>query len=87
MRDAIILARWMALTEFSVLPGWLESQEGVPSVAKALITGITGFAGGHLAAHLLARGDVEVYGVAHAMGYGVGHLERPVPVEIAENPV
>jgi GDP-4-dehydro-6-deoxy-D-mannose reductase len=53
-------------------------------VAKALITGITGFAGGHLAAHLLARGDVEVYGVAHAMGYGVGHLERPVPVVIAD---
>ncbi len=29
---------------------------------KALITGITGFAGSHLAEHLLARGDVEVYG-------------------------
>ena len=53
-------------------------------MARALITGITGFAGGHLAAHLLARGDVEVYGVAHAVGYGVGHLERPVPVEIAD---
>lgn len=29
---------------------------------KALITGITGFAGSHLAEYLLARGDVEVYG-------------------------
>ncbi len=53
-------------------------------MARALITGITGFAGGHLAAHLLARGDTEVYGVAHAMGYGVDHLERPVPVVIAD---
>jgi GDP-4-dehydro-6-deoxy-D-mannose reductase len=53
-------------------------------VARALITGITGFAGGHLAAHLLARGDIEVYGVAHDMGYGVDHLERPVPVVIAD---
>ncbi len=53
-------------------------------MARALITGITGFAGGHLAAHLLARGDTEVYGVAHAMGYGVDHLERPVPLVIAD---
>jgi GDP-4-dehydro-6-deoxy-D-mannose reductase len=53
-------------------------------VARALITGITGFAGGHLAAHLLARGDIEVYGVAHAMGYGVDHLEHPVSVVIAD---
>jgi GDP-4-dehydro-6-deoxy-D-mannose reductase len=53
-------------------------------VARALITGITGFAGGHLAAHLLAQGDIELHGVAHAMGYGVGHLERPVPVTIAD---
>lgn len=30
---------------------------------KALITGITGFAGSHLAEYLLARGDVEVYGL------------------------
>jgi GDP-4-dehydro-6-deoxy-D-mannose reductase len=29
---------------------------------KVLITGITGFAGSHLAEYLLARGDVEVYG-------------------------
>jgi GDP-4-dehydro-6-deoxy-D-mannose reductase len=49
-----------------------------------LITGITGFAGGHLAAHLLALGDVEVYGVAHDKGYGLDHLERPVPVVIAD---
>jgi GDP-4-dehydro-6-deoxy-D-mannose reductase len=53
-------------------------------VVRALITGITGFAGGHLAAHLLARGDVEVYGVAHDKGYGVDHLERPISVVIAD---
>lgn len=53
-------------------------------MARALITGITGFAGGHLAAHLLAQDDVEVYGVAHDMGYGVDHLERPVSVVIAD---
>lgn len=29
---------------------------------RALITGVTGFAGSHLAEHLLAGGDVEVYG-------------------------
>ncbi len=49
---------------------------------KALITGITGFAGGHLAAHLLACGNVEVFGIAHDRGYGLDHLERPVKVVI-----
>ena len=29
---------------------------------RALITGVTGFAGSHMAEYLLARGDVEVYG-------------------------
>jgi GDP-4-dehydro-6-deoxy-D-mannose reductase len=53
-------------------------------VPRALITGITGFAGGHLAAHLQDRGDIDVCGVAHDMGYGVDHLERPVPVVIAD---
>jgi GDP-4-dehydro-6-deoxy-D-mannose reductase len=49
---------------------------------RALITGITGFAGGHLAAHLLARGDVEVFGIADDLCYGLDHLERPVEVVI-----
>ena len=53
-------------------------------MTRALITGITGFAGGHLAAHLLALGDVQVYGVAHDKGYGLDHLEHPVPVAIAD---
>jgi len=53
-------------------------------VTRALITGITGFAGGHLCAHLLAMGEVEIYGVAHDKGYGLGHLERPIPVVIAD---
>jgi GDP-4-dehydro-6-deoxy-D-mannose reductase len=33
-------------------------------VLRVLITGITGFAGSHLAEHLVSRGD-EVYGLAH----------------------
>src|SRR5439155_3671815 len=33
-------------------------------VARVLITGITGFAGSHLAEHMLSRGD-EVHGLAH----------------------
>lgn len=53
-------------------------------MTRALITGITGFAGGHLASHLLALGDVEVYGVAHDKGYGLDHLGRPLPVVIAD---
>lgn len=53
-------------------------------MTRALITGITGFAGGHLCAHLLAMGEVEIYGVAHDKGYGLGHLERPIPVVIAD---
>ena len=31
---------------------------------KILITGVTGFAGSHLADYALARGDVEVFGTA-----------------------
>jgi GDP-4-dehydro-6-deoxy-D-mannose reductase len=54
------------------------------SVTRALITGITGFAGGHLAAHLLAQGDVEIYGVAYDEGYGLDHLGRPIPLVIAD---
>jgi GDP-4-dehydro-6-deoxy-D-mannose reductase len=53
-------------------------------VPRALITGITGFAGGHLAVHLQDRGDTDVCGVAHDMGYGVDHLERPVSVVIGD---
>ncbi|UCC88590.1 MAG: GDP-mannose 4,6-dehydratase [Anaerolineales bacterium] len=53
-------------------------------MARALITGITGFAGGHLAAHLLALGGIEVCGVAHDRGYGLDHLGQPVPLVIAD---
>lgn len=42
---------------------------------RALITGITGFAGGHLAQTLLDRGD-EVFGVARDPGQGLNHLGR-----------
>jgi GDP-4-dehydro-6-deoxy-D-mannose reductase len=44
---------------------------------RALITGITGFAGGHLAQILLDRDD-EVFGVARELGYGLDHLSREV---------
>lgn len=50
---------------------------------RALITGITGFAGGHLAAHLLESGGVEVHGVALDRGYGLDFLPHPVAVTIA----
>lgn len=50
---------------------------------RALITGITGFAGGHLAQILLDRGD-EVFGVARDEGYGLSHLTEEVPVVITD---
>ena len=50
---------------------------------RALITGITGFAGGHLAQILLDRDD-EVFGVARDDGYGLEHLSEPVPVVITD---
>lgn len=50
---------------------------------RALITGITGFAGGHLAQILLDRGD-EVYGVARDEGAGLEHLSRGITPVIAD---
>lgn len=50
---------------------------------RALITGITGFAGGHLAQILIDRGN-KVFGVARDEGYGVEHLSERVPVVIAD---
>jgi GDP-4-dehydro-6-deoxy-D-mannose reductase len=44
---------------------------------RALVTGITGFAGGHLAQILLDRGD-EVFGVARDKGQGLSHLSQKV---------
>ncbi|MCG3210645.1 MAG: GDP-6-deoxy-D-mannose reductase [Anaerolineae bacterium] len=44
---------------------------------RALITGITGFAGGHLAQILLDRGH-EVFGVARDLGYSLNHLSQKV---------
>ena len=34
------------------------------NLPRVLITGVTGFAGGHLAEALLARGGVEVFGLS-----------------------
>lgn len=56
---------------------------------RALITGITGFAGGHLAQILLDRGD-EVYGVARDLGHSLNHLTQkiePVIKDLQEAPV
>jgi GDP-4-dehydro-6-deoxy-D-mannose reductase len=55
---------------------------------RALITGITGFAGGHLTQILLDRGD-QVYGVARDEGVGLEHLSQTVIPVIADlqNPV
>lgn len=53
---------------------------------RALITGITGFAGGHLAQALLDRGD-EVFGAARDLGQGLGHLSqelKPTLVDMRE---
>lgn len=50
---------------------------------RALITGITGFAGGHLAQILLDRGD-EVFGVARDEGTGLAHLTQEIVPVIAD---
>jgi len=50
---------------------------------RALITGITGFAGGHLAQILLDRGD-EVFGVARDEGVGLSHLNQEITPVIAD---
>ncbi len=55
----------------------------VLATAAAAPAGITGFAGGHLAAHLLELGDIEVHGAALDQGYGLDFLPRPVAVTVA----
>lgn len=50
---------------------------------RALITGITGFAGGHLAQTLLDRGD-EVFGMARDAGQGLTHLSREIKPAIVD---
>lgn len=50
---------------------------------RALITGITGFAGGHLAQTLLDRGD-EVFGMARDAGQGLTHLSREIKPVIVD---
>ncbi|TQK73689.1 GDP-4-dehydro-6-deoxy-D-mannose reductase [Brevibacillus sp. AG162] len=53
---------------------------------KALITGVTGFAGGHLAEYLLSRGDVDVYGTFRSLAKKeqLGHLMDRVHMENCE---
>ncbi len=50
---------------------------------RALITGITGFAGGHLAQILLDRGD-QLFGVARDEGFGLAHLSQDITPVIAD---
>lgn len=50
---------------------------------RALITGITGFAGGHLAQILIDRGD-EVFGVARDEGFSLNHLTKRVDTVIKD---
>jgi GDP-4-dehydro-6-deoxy-D-mannose reductase len=50
---------------------------------RALITGITGFAGGYLAQTLLDHGD-EVFGVARDKGQGLSHLSHPIDPTIVD---
>lgn len=45
---------------------------------RALITGINGFVGGHLADHLLASGDWQVWGVGRQPALGLDHLHKHV---------
>ena len=50
---------------------------------RALITGITGFAGGHLAQILIDRGD-EVFGVARDIGFSLDHLSQKIDTVIKD---
>ncbi|MFN8453911.1 MAG: GDP-mannose 4,6-dehydratase [Anaerolineae bacterium] len=50
---------------------------------RALITGITGFAGGHLAQTLLEHGD-EIFGVARGSNRGLTHLSQAVKLRFAD---
>lgn len=50
---------------------------------RALITGITGFAGGHLAQILLDRGD-EVFGIAHHEPGHPSHLSNEISLTVAD---
>ncbi|WP_372660613.1 GDP-mannose 4,6-dehydratase [Cohnella sp.] len=45
---------------------------------KALITGVTGFAGSHLGEYLLSRGDMEVYG-SYRLRSRMDHIKHLLP--------
>jgi GDP-4-dehydro-6-deoxy-D-mannose reductase len=72
---------------YNVLPG--DSVNQSPPLVKgekrvrALITGITGFAGGHLAEILLERGH-QVFGVARDEGAGLQYLNPGISPVIAD---
>ena len=53
---------------------------------KILITGVTGFAGSHLADFALARGDVEVFGTARwrSPNQNIEHIADKITVVDAD---
>src|SRR5579859_1658800 len=51
---------------------------------RALITGINGFVGGHLAEHLLLHGDCDLYGVARQSTLSLPQLRGKVELIIAD---
>ena len=51
---------------------------------RALITGINGFVGGHLADHLYADGGWAVYGVARQPSLALPHLREAVTLVVAD---
>jgi GDP-4-dehydro-6-deoxy-D-mannose reductase len=57
---------------------------------KALITGISGFVGSHLAEHLLAHTDWQVAGTVYGPDQNVAHIQHRVelyPAELSRLPV
>src|SRR5262245_1615317 len=54
------------------------------SSMRALITGINGFLGSHLAEHLLAAGKWEVWGLARQQTLRLAHLSGQVQLVVAD---
>ncbi|MBN2465787.1 GDP-mannose 4,6-dehydratase, partial [candidate division WOR-3 bacterium] len=53
---------------------------------KCLITGITGFAGSHLAEYLLSRGDCEVHGTMRwrSRTENIAHLDGRIATHVCD---
>ncbi|MBS1251243.1 MAG: GDP-6-deoxy-D-mannose reductase [Anaerolineales bacterium] len=59
---------------YHCLDDWTRVTEKGNGVLRALITGIAGFAGSHLAEYLLSETDWEIWGTIYHSEYNVGHL-------------